>query len=516
MKTKLLSIAILLVAVVFVSKASTLWAPVAGPLNITLITSNSVSFSFTVTINGGGKANTYIQHNTSNSWLTPIASTKVGAPTSTTTFQPTVGGLLPGTTYFFRYYSANSDGTTISQVVTATTSANPQSGLPPVISNISVTDIKDIKATVNFTLDAQNNGNVSYNIKYSTDQNFATGNGIVGGQTTTKTSAGGNIAEIVMGLSTNTMYYYKIIAESGTTNVQRTESAVGTFTTTAEIPPAIIAEFKFNNSYASEQGSILFGSNAGTSFAADRSGNQNGALNINNSGSSATIPNLPYGSASRSISVWAKTNVMNNQINYIFHYGNSANGNGLAFRPGTILYFANANANLELANTNLNNTWVHYVATYDGTTAKVYKDGVLFSEGAKTFNTENFGDIFKLGISEGGLAGFFNGAIDDLKIFDKELSAAQVLSLYQNNALTNNKNLRYKNSNISIYPNPAVEKIIFENATETTHKVIYNLQGKKIMETNENSIAVSHLSSGTYIVKFTDDKHISYSKFVKQ
>lgn len=516
MKTKLLSIAILLMAVVFAPKAANLWAPVTGPLNITSITNNSVSFSFTVTINGGGKANTYIQHNTSNNWLTPIASTKVGAPTSTTTFQSTVGGLLPGTTYFFRYYSANTDGSTISQVVTATTT-NPQSNLPPVISNINVTDVKDTKATVNFTLDAQNNGMVSYNVKYSTDQNFGTGNGIVGGLTTTKTSAGGNIAETVTGLTTNTMFYYKIIAASGITNVLQTESAVGTFTTIAAIPPSIIAEFKFENSYASESGNILFGSNAGTSFTTDRANNPNSAININNTGASATILGLPYGSANRTISVWAKTNVLNAQINYIFHYGSSGNGNGLAFRPTTILYFANAGANLELANTNLNNTWVHYVCTYDGTTANVYKNGVLFSSGTKTFNTANNSDIFKLGLSEDGFANFFNGAIDDLKIYDKELTQEQVLSLFNNNALTSTKNLKYNNFNINIYPNPATDKIVFENDAETTQKAIYNLQGKKLMETYENSMAVSHLPSGIYIVKFTDSNNISgYNKFTKK
>jgi len=516
MKAKLLSMAILLMATVFATKAATLWAPVTGPLNITLITNNSVSFSFTITLNGGGKANTYIQHNTSNNWLSPIATTKVGAPTSTTTFQTTVGGLLPGTTYYFRYYSANSDGSTNSQVVTATTT-NPQSNLPPIISNINVTDVKDTKATVNFTLDAQNNGMVSYNVKYSTDQNFGTGNGIIGGLTTTKTSAGGTIAETVTGLTASTLFYYKIIAASGTTNVLQTESAVGNFTTTATQPVTAIAEFKFDNSYASEQGSILFGSNPGTSFTTDRANNPNSAVNINNTGLSATISGLPYGLASRTISVWAKTNVQNSQINYIFHYGNSANGNGLAFRPTTILYFANAGANLEIANTNENNTWVHYVTTYDGTTANVYKNGALFSSGAKTFNTVNNSDLFKLGISEGGQIGYFNGAIDDLKIFDIELSAAQVLSLYQINALTNIKNLKYNNLNISIYPNPATEKIIFENTSETTQKAIYNLQGAKLMETHENSIAVSHLPSGIYIVKFTQtDNQIAYGKFMKK
>lgn len=513
MKTKLLLLAILLMTNFFSTKASTQYVPILGAINLNLVTDNYVGFTISIIINGGGKANTYVQHNTSNAWLAPLATTKIGAPNASTTLSGSIGGLTPGTVYYIRVYSANTDGTTTSQVIMITT-INTLSGLAPVISNISATDIKDTKANVNFTLNAQNNGTVSYNVQYSTDANFGAGSVST---TAIKTTTGATLTETITGLTASTQYYYKVVATSGVNNAQSTTSPVNTFTTLEVQPLTAIAEFKFDNSYTSESSNISFAQNNGTSFTADRHGNATGAININNAGTTATIADLPYGSASRSISVWAKTNVLNNQINYIFHYGNSANGNGLAFRPGTILFFANAAANLEIANTITNNTWVHYVCTYDGTTAKVYKNGILLSSGAKTFNTVSSLNIFKLGLTEDGFSNYFNGAIDDLKIYDVELTQTQVTALYTNNALTSNKALKYNDYKISVYPNPASDRIVFENGAENTHKAIFNLQGAKLAETVENNISVKHLPSGIYIVKFTTaDGQKGYSKFTKK
>ncbi|MQP53718.1 LamG-like jellyroll fold domain-containing protein, partial [Flavobacterium sp. LMO9] len=290
----------------------------------------------------------------------------------------------------------------------------------PTISLISVPTILTNEATVNYSLNA-NNGATTSIVKY----------GLTSGNLSSQVtgfSASGSLATSgsaqIQGLSSNTTYYYQIEASN---SAGTTTSAIGSFTTTALVA---IAEYNFDNTYNNILGTNPFQANAGTSFTTDRHGNISAALSINNQGTFATILGLPYNSTSRTISVWAKTNVLNSQINYVFHYGNSANGNGLAFRPTTTLYFANAGANLETADTNTNNTWIHYVCTYDGTTAKVYKNGVLFSSGVKAFNTINNSNIFKLGLTEGAGYNYFNGAIDDLKIYNYALNATEVSSLY--------------------------------------------------------------------------------------
>jgi hypothetical protein len=280
--------------------------------------------------------------------------------------------------------------------------------------------------------------------------------------------------------------------------------------------PQTIAEYTFNNTYTNINGNAAFSSNAGTSFVTDRHGNSNGAININNSGSNATIAGLSYGAGARTISVWAKTNVLNSVINYVFHYGNTANGNGLAFRPTSILYFENGGANLELSNTNANNTWVHYVCTYDGTTAKVFKNGVLFSSGAKTFNTVNNSDIFKLGTAETGAVNYFNGAIDDLKIYNYVLNTTEISNLYTSNMLAS-ENFNTNNLEVGLYPNPVNDILNIDTKEEILSVEVFALQGQKVMSSKENKINVSELPAGIYLVRIQDvNNNIATKKIIKK
>ena len=79
------------------------------------------------------------------------------------------------------------------------------------------------------------------------------------------------------------------------------------FSAMAQTP---VYSFPFDNSYSASVGTGTFTSNTGTSFTTDRNGNANSAVSINNTGLSATLAGLPYGSAARSVSMWVKLNAM--------------------------------------------------------------------------------------------------------------------------------------------------------------------------------------------------------------
>src|SRR5690606_21827769 len=69
------------------------------------------------------------------------------------------------------------------------------------------------------------------------------------------------------------------------------------------------------------------------------------------------------------------------------------------------------------------------------------------------------------------------------------------------------------NININLYPNPTTDKLFWSGESVIIKKVtIYNINGKKIIEQNvsENSINVSHLANGTYIVKLESNNEIIY------
>ena len=72
-------------------------------------------------------------------------------------------------------------------------------------------------------------------------------------------------------------------------------------------------------------------------------------------------------------------------------------------------------------------TWRHVAATYDGTTKRIYLDGVEVGSG-KAVGALNVGAAnFRIGSTNHGE--YFNGLIDDVRVYDTALSEAEVLAL---------------------------------------------------------------------------------------
>ena len=80
---------------------------------------------------------------------------------------------------------------------------------------------------------------------------------------------------------------------------------------------------------------------------------------------------------------------------------------------------------LDSGRTPLVGQWQHVAATYDGTTARIYIDGV---EAASKLFTGNLGNsnVWRVGAYGASPTGFFDGAIDDLRIYDRALTASEV------------------------------------------------------------------------------------------
>jgi hypothetical protein len=78
--------------------------------------------------------------------------------------------------------------------------------------------------------------------------------------------------------------------------------------------------------------------------------------------------------------------------------------------------------------------WVYVVATRDGAAASLYLNGHLENSAAYSFTVTNKGQslrIGSIGLPEPEWAGFFKGMIDDVRIYDKALSAEEIQELYK-------------------------------------------------------------------------------------
>ena len=125
----------------------------------------------------------------------------------------------------------------------------------------------------------------------------------------------------------------------------------------------------------------------------------------------------------------------------IFSYNGGGNYLNLQLRDGLVRW-ETAGSQQTFSNTPANSTgWVYLVATNDGTTSKIYLNGVLDAVSAKTC-INSASTIFNVGYYEG----YFNGQINTLNLYRGALTAAEIEANYlalQNQPLGVNPQYEY-------------------------------------------------------------------------
>jgi hypothetical protein len=197
--------------------------------------------------------------------------------------------------------------------------------------------------------------------------------------------------------------------------------------------PGLLQRFTFDNTLSNTTNTINFLAGSGTSFVADRNGNANSALNFNNAGAIATITNLPDGNSARSISFWVRFSNLLSSETALLNYGSSTTAYGarvaIASNNQTFQHFTGSN--FHNASTVALNVWYHYVITYNGTSARTYRQGVLIENSAMSVSTVS-DNTLRLGLKPDGSQGNLTGSIDDLQIYDRALSADDVFAVSGN------------------------------------------------------------------------------------
>ena len=77
-------------------------------------------------------------------------------------------------------------------------------------------------------------------------------------------------------------------------------------------------------------------------------------------------------------------------------------------------------------------TWYHVVATYDGTSIRLYLDGTLVSTVGSTRSIPAHASPLRFGLSSAYTnADRYSGSLDEVAVYTTALSAQQVTSHYQ-------------------------------------------------------------------------------------
>ena len=174
----------------------------------------------------------------------------------------------------------------------------------------------------------------------------------------------------------------------------------------------------------------------GTTPTADRHGVAGKALLFGGSGSNHYLEaafNQALSSTAISYSIWAKPTSTTSNHGSPITFRADGRGFNLYKMPDNSWSHWTGNGGWQKFHAqSISLNWTALAFTHDGTTGKAYQDGVLVVSSNKTYLPAQSGSL-KIGAGTGGSGPtyFFKGAIDDVRIWNRVLSAEEISSLYQ-------------------------------------------------------------------------------------
>ncbi len=173
-----------------------------------------------------------------------------------------------------------------------------------------------------------------------------------------------------------------------------------------------------------------------------QSGNVGGAFDFDNppgatDGQFAQLTNpvgLPLGNAPRTVNLWFRTesDLSAATESALFEYGaqSTANTFGLITSgnaPGKLYFYGNS-VDMAGVTTLQPNTWYFASVTYDGAVVKLYLNGQLENSATLSLNTVLDPNGLTIGNRPGSCV--WNGQLDEVELYDRELSQTEIQAIY--------------------------------------------------------------------------------------
>lgn len=280
-----------------------------------------------------------------------------------------------------------------------------------------------------------------------------------------------------------------------------------------------ILNFEFNTSLSNVGNTVTLTTTdsqtpTGVAYVNDRNGNINSALRMQNKCYIANAYTLPTGKNQRTVSFWLNREA---SLGHFWAWGQAISNRAYGFNVGATTANAGSAAgfnnygygtgnSLTVADSPMTNVWEHYVFTYDGLNATIYKNGVLLNTGTRP-SWDTLGNILVFG----GSPEYYNSQhqfatfkIDDFQVYNTFFNSVEVLALYNYQNTLGSQNFTSNSLKASIYPNPTSDNINIEMENEVKSVEIYSLLGQKVLSVNTKNINVSNLPKGVYMVRIED------------
>lgn len=268
----------------------------------------------------------------------------------------------------------------------------------------------------------------------------------------------------------------------------------------------------------------------------DRFNNPSSALAFNGTASSyIELPDNPLLKPTNafSFSGWIKTSVSVDQYilmtknptfsnfeSYDLHLGNFAGQLRIRAKKGD----GSGNSTIITGTNAINpNTWYHFALTMDNNNLNLYTDGNLVASSSTTFqfSYQANKNIILGGSNEPSFNLPFTGAMDNLRFYNRILSASEINQLYLTDPVcinaTSVASFSDTKNDLKIFPNPSAGKFTIHATEEISEIKLYDMFGKFILSVNDKTeIDLSDKPNGVYLAKLKINGEILNYKIIKE
>lgn len=282
----------------------------------------------------------------------------------------------------------------------------------------------------------------------------------------------------------------------------------------------LIAYYKFDGNLADSSGNNNHGTNFGSQFTTDKNGLGSKAVKFNGTNAYINVPaSTSLNSVQNELSIAAWINVTD-----WYHWAE--------FSYAALLCKSNTSSSTQYRFSLLNNafdvisnqkkfyklipssfdtgTWYHVAIAKKGDSCILYVNGNVMQTAITdgTYPSDSTQPL-EIGRDYAGSIEYYNGKMDELRIYNRALTSQEVTNIYNNVNTSIHDAIAIPASTLILYPNPS-NGIFHLNGAALNIKTIqvFNHIGQTVFSSNEasNKLDLSYLNKGVYFIKVTDSK----------
>jgi hypothetical protein len=238
------------------------------------------------------------------------------------------------------------------------------------------------------------------------------------------------------GLAGSTSYTYRVQAMDAAGNLSAFSNNASATTSASTGTLGLVAAYDFNAGSGTTLTDVSANGNTGTIVNATwtTSGKYGNALSFNGTDAQVVINDSGSLRLANAVTLeaWVNPNsapsgwqdIIYKPLDNYFLEASSTNGN----KPGAGVLLTSSAEPLVYGSAQLAaNTWTHLAMTYDGTTAKMYVNGTLFTSSAQSGTITTSTNVLQIG-GDATYGQHFKGLIDEVRIYNIALTQAQIQS----------------------------------------------------------------------------------------